>query len=116
MNLPSPLLQAISLAKTTKTREFKRFSHAAIGIRKDGVRVEAVNGWECNRDPHHHAEGRLCRKLDVGSTVFVGRVLRDGRVANSRPCPGCQALMRARGVRKVVYSLTQSEFGVMLFQ
>lgn len=39
-----------------------------------------------------------------GSTVFVGRVLKDGTPGLSKPCPNCEAFLVSMGVRKVIYT------------
>lgn len=41
-----------------------------------------------------------------GSTVFVGRYERNGRLGNCRPCPACEKLLRESGVQKVYYTDT----------
>lgn len=36
--------------------------------------------------------------------VYVYRELRDGTLANSRPCPSCVAAIRALGIRHIAYT------------
>ena len=40
--------------------------------------------------------------------IYVYRELRDGQIANSRPCPACMAAIRAMGIKYIHYS---TEFG-----
>lgn len=91
----------------------KKFLLAALGERRDGTLVQAQNG--CSRDiqPAHHAEARLCRKLDQGATVWVARVNRRGEWRLARPCPGCLARLRAKHVRLVYYTIRPQEYGVI---
>lgn len=91
----------------------RRYRLGAVGIRYDGAIVSASN--LPNRTPasEAHAEARLVRKLDVGSIVFVVRITRKGLLTTARPCKRCRAKMRARGVKRVYYSITENEHGVL---
>lgn len=89
------------------------YALGAVGIRSDGAIVSSFNGAARIPTPNAHAEARLARKLDNGSEVYVARVLRCGSFALSRPCARCQAAMRARGVRRAYYSISDNEYGVM---
>lgn len=94
---------------------------AAIGLRDDGALVHATNKAVRCKSPSPkrlwdtHAETRICRKIDVGSVIFVSRVLCDGTWANARPCEGCRACLESWGVRKAYYTIGPGEFGVMGF-
>jgi len=86
----------------------------AVGLRKDGAIVLARNGpipGEPDDSLVAHAEHRLCRKLDIGATVYVARVSKAGQWAISRPCPVCFARLRARGVRRIYYTINANEYG-----
>jgi len=89
----------------------RRFRLGAVGIRSDGAVVTACNISTRQPERHAHAEARLAQKLDYGSEVFIVRILRDGTLANARPCVWCQ--MALRRVRRVYYSISETEFGVM---
>lgn len=91
-----------------KKRDIRTFKLAAIGIRSDGRIVHASNGPTPYRNDQAHAEARLAKKLDVGSTVIVVRVRPDGRLAMAKPCKSCELILKSRGVRKVYFS-TNSE-------
>jgi tRNA(Arg) A34 adenosine deaminase TadA len=39
----------------------------------------------------------------VGSDVYVSRVLSNGSMANSRPCPGCESALKDYGIRRMFY-------------
>lgn len=96
------------------TLEAKRqYRLGAIGIRSDGATVTASNIPNRKPEPRAHAETRLARKLDWGSTVYVVRILSDGTLAMSRPCKRCQNAMRLRGVKCCYYSINDSEYGVI---
>lgn len=49
-----------------------------------------------------------------GSTVYVARVNPSGQVRMSKPCPICEGLMRKHGIRKVVFTTSNGEFGRMI--
>lgn len=65
-------------------------------------------GSKHRRQESRHAEFSVLlgvpKHLVVGSTVFVARVTKGGRVSMAKPCPSCQNLLKTAGVRKVYYS------------
>lgn len=88
----------------------------AVGIRSDGTQVESYNGCAEKKTPAIHAEARLVKKLDRGSTVYVSRTRRDnGAIALAKPCKNCQNAMRHRGIKKVFYSISENEYGTIEF-
>lgn len=93
----------------------RHFRIGAVGIRRDGVLVASSNGPTPTPNSSVHAEARLCRKLDRGSTIYVVRVDRDENYANARPCISCERIMRVRGVTRVVYTISEHEYGVIDF-
>ena len=60
-----------------------------------------------------HAEARLARKIDYGSVVYVARTLKSGEIAMARPCDRCYAVLKAKGVNKIYYTVNDSEYGVI---
>jgi deoxycytidylate deaminase len=40
----------------------------------------------------------------AGSTIYISRILSNGSTANSRPCCVCANLLKAVGIRNVVYT------------
>lgn len=95
----------------------KRKAHiGCVGIRNDGVIVQSWNGCATDVCPTAHAEARLARKLDVGSVVYVARVRRDnGKMAMAKPCRGCERYLRSKGIAKVIYTISENEYGVLEF-
>lgn len=92
----------------------------SVGLRRDGVVVYASNGSPggvtVDRCPSAHAEAKLCRKLDWGATVYVARIRRDdGSLAMAKPCENCERLLRNKGVKKVLFTINENEYGVMEF-
>jgi len=105
-----------ALRVATQGTDRRQYRLGAVGIRRDGTIVEASNLPARNPEPRAHAEQRLVRKLDKGSIVFVVRVYRNGELALARPCKRCQTAMRLRGVRSCYYSISDTEYGVLLFE
>lgn len=103
------------IAKLASSKEDERsFLLGAVGIRKDGVMVQATNGPSRLPCRQAHAEARLCRKLTPGSIVYVVRVrLADGKFGMARPCHSCQKILKSKGIKKVYYSINSFEYGVM---
>ena len=91
----------------------RSFFLGAIGIRKDGAIVAANNGGSNIPTPPAHAEARLLRKLGNGAYVYVARVTKGGSLALAKPCRGCTQGLRNKGVKRVYYSISDDEFGVM---
>ncbi len=91
----------------------RNFLLGALGVRDDGAIVTSTNGSCIHPAPAHHAEARLCRKLDKGSTVYVARVAKDGTPAMAKPCPSCMSILRAKRVAKVIYTTGKSSYEVL---
>ncbi len=86
----------------------------AIGKRLDGALVYSYNGRPSERHPPSHAEHRLSKKLDSCDTVFVARVDRSSSLLTlSKPCFNCECALRSRRVKKVIYSISEKEYGVL---
>ncbi len=96
------------------TKEARRqYRLGAVGVRSDGAIVISSNVPHRTPEPHAHAEARLTRKLDWGSTVYVVRIRSDGTLAMARPCRTCRGLMRLKGVKRCYYSISDTEYGVL---
>ncbi len=86
---------------------------AATAIRRDQTRVAATNGGAVGCiQLDAHAEARLARKLDYGSVVYVARTLKNGEIAMARPCARCYAVLKAKGVARIYYTINEKEYGV----
>lgn len=85
----------------------------AVGMRSDGVLVRARNGNSPTQIPGNHAEWRLCRKLDMRAEVWVVRVRKSGEYGLARPCRWCMKRLLDSAVRRVYYSVSTSEYGVL---
>jgi cytidine deaminase len=106
------LAKSVALKGDTNTAR-RHFRLGAVGIRSDGTIVIA-NNVPCRQyTAQAHAEARLVRKLNKGSYVYVVRILRNGELANARPCNGCQKTMRSRGIKRVYYSISSHEWGCL---
>lgn len=102
------------LAKSVASKnDRRRYRLGAVGIRTDGTIVTSTNIPCPHPEKYAHAEARLARKLDYGSEVFVVRILKCGTLANARPCLSCQATLSRLGVKRIYYSISNSEYGVM---
>lgn len=114
MNIQRYLRLAADLAILKDDKRHYRLG--AVGIRTDGVLVAAANGHPKTPDRRCHAEYRLTRKLDKGSTVFVSRVLADGSYGLAKPCQDCMKLLKTCGVRVVYWSVSDYVYGSEEFQ
>jgi tRNA(Arg) A34 adenosine deaminase TadA len=92
----------------------RSFLLGAVGVRSDGAVTVSPNGPSERPNKSVHAEARLARKLDKGSVVYVARVRRvDGQFANARPCQDCQRALAARGVKRVYFTVGETEYGIL---
>lgn len=109
--LPNYLRLAIKFARGGQKRNFML---GCIGVRSDGAVVASCNGSATSPEPTAHAEARTIRKLDRGAVVYVARIRRDnGLPAMAKPCSVCESKLRAKGVRKVYYTISENEWGTI---
>ena len=118
----SRLLQAARCAISNDAFDKREALIGAVGERADGAivysRNTAVFDSECANTnvptPFQpaHAEWKLAKKLDTGATVYVARVRKDGSLAMSRPCPGCERVLRSRKVMRVFYTINPTSYGI----
>ena len=60
-----------------------------------------------------HAEHRVLKKAGKGPILYVARIDRYGHWAMAKPCNLCQTLIKNRRVKRVYYTITKDEWGVM---
>lgn len=64
-----------------------------------------------------HAEVCALRGVDAaGSTLYVARVTRGGARGLAKPCHRCETFLRSVGVRRVVWTMDDHQYGVTLLQ
>ena len=114
------LKMAAKISLPSDVNDPRNFWLGCIGIRKDGAMVSGKNGAvhsdssaEYRTIQTAHAEGRVLRKLGKGGTIYVARVSKlTRRIAMSYPCVHCQAAIRSRAVKKVIYTINEFQYGV----
>jgi tRNA(Arg) A34 adenosine deaminase TadA len=89
--------------------------HGAVALRADGKLVYAHNGGQKTPTPAHHCEARLCRKLTPGSTIWLVRVTREGRWADSTPCRHCMGRLQAAQVDVVYFTTGPTTYAKLRF-
>jgi cytidine deaminase len=104
-------------AKTAVSKSDNRaFLLAAVGERNDGTLVKSLNSPTTIPDRTVHAEARLCKKLDYNSVVYVARVkICDGKPGMARPCNSCMKTLISKKVKRVYYTISEQEYGVIGF-
>lgn len=110
----------IKLALNTAFRSKSKFRLGAVLVKKGRVLSFGVNDMKKSHPRQSkyiknkefflglHAElhaiiGVSARDLDE-STLFVGRVLKNGVPALAKPCQACENLLREAGVREVYFT------------
>ena len=68
----------------------------------------------------HHAELACILGIDksstTGATVYVARINKNGKWRMSKPCSMCHEAMKFAGIKKVVYTISDNEWGVYKLQ
>lgn len=93
----------------------KRYKLGAVVVKSGRVLAWGYNSnknrpenWIPRQAWSVHAEESCLRKIkegrNPGSTLYVARVNRNGKVRLSRPCRDCQNLARTHGVERIVYT------------
>lgn len=108
------------VARPTDAYDPRNFWLGCVGIRKDGVIVSAKNSPVYSTQvenyqllPTAHAEGRVLRKLGRGGELYVARIAKStGGFAMSRPCGMCQVRIKSFNVKRVHYTLNETQFGI----
>ncbi len=109
---PKKLLRLAAKVSRLKLDD-RNYFLGAVGLRSDDVLVFAANGAPKYPEPKHHAEYRLSRKLGRNSIVYVARTLANGMWSNGNPCTNCRARLANVGCRKVFYTISAGEYGVL---
>ena len=113
---PLDYLRCAALMAAKRKCYNQGFYVGAIGIRNDGALVHSFNGSGNYPIAQGHAETRLSRKLDVGSIVYVARYsFGTHNLVMAKPCQNCEKVLQSCGVKKVYYSIQNTEYGVLNF-
>lgn len=90
----------------------KHFLLGAVAVRQDGAIITATNLRTVDRHHPAHAEHRILRRCGMDATLYVARVDRLGKWAIAKPCPKCQAYIKNRNVKKVIYTVSHNTYAV----
>jgi deoxycytidylate deaminase len=122
-------MNRVALKKAEESKDVYRARVGAVIANKKQILSSGINqmrGFKfCPTDrkwPNSlHAEqdailkllnSRKCNQL-IGSTIFISRILRSGKPGNAKPCKICEQLIKAVGIKKVVYT---TETGVKSYR
>ena len=120
---PRILKRAVETAHALCPTNWKNVnnSHVAFLVKKNKI---VKIGWnrkrthpEISKHPYHDGYVGTHAELDVilksgledlnDHSMIVLRVDRKGRLANSKPCPGCLSLLKSYNIEEVFYSDTE---------
>lgn len=106
----------IKLARETaisgRTKD-KGYHLASVCIRSDGSITKGHNTRSNDQNRFVHAEAKSILKAGHGAKLLiVVRVFADNTLALAKPCNSCQRLIKQYKVKKVIYSISNNEFGV----
>jgi tRNA(Arg) A34 adenosine deaminase TadA len=127
---PRILKKAVETAHALCPTNWKNVnnSHVAFLVKKNKI---VKIGWnrkrthpEISKHPYHDGYVGTHAELDVilksgledlnDHSMIVLRVDRKGRLANSKPCPGCLSLLKSYNVEEVFYSDTEGNIEKLL--
>jgi len=97
-----------------KKKDRRKYKVGAVGIRNDGTIVKSSNVPCKVPEPTAHAEVRLARKLTKGSIVYIVRVNSAYELCMARPCANCLRVLIQKEVKRIYYSITNEEYGVII--
>ena len=97
-----------------KKKDRRKYKVGAVGIRNDGTIVQSSNVPCKVPEPTAHAEVRLARKLTKGSIVYIVRVNSSNELCMARPCRNCLRVLIQKEVKRIYYSITNEEYGVLI--
>lgn len=106
---------------------FYNYKHGAVLVKGGSVintaHNECVHSKLADRFKKHdgwgtrHAELNVClgidRKVTNDSDIYVVRISKQGEPRNSKPCAMCMDTMKFVGVRRVYYSISETQYGVI---
>ena len=109
----SRLNQALRIAENSECRQ----RHGA--VLTQGGRVLGIGVNVNKNDPVYSGENQLAFSIHAeeaairawggsglkGATMYVARLGKKGIPLNSRPCAKCQKMLKAAGIRRVVYTI-----------
>lgn len=111
----------IAAEAAVKKNDGRTFRIGGIAIRSDNVIVSASNGLSFStkygsflKDIRSHCEGRLIRKCDHKSRIFLARVKKDGSFGLAKPCEYCSVLLKTKEVLRVIYTIDNDTFGIWI--
>lgn len=106
------LEMAAQIASSKKDN--RNFLLGACAVRADGAIVSAFNSPTEMPNRKVHAEYRISSRLDYGATVYVARVrCDDGQFALAKPCPDCFKILKSRKVKRIYYTISNNEYGII---
>ena len=113
----------IQLAVRTAYRSESKFRLGAVLVKKNRVLSWGINKMDKSHPVQQeysdvpfltglHAEIHSCIGLHQedleGSSIYVARLLKNGKTALALPCDGCQRFMKVCGVREAFYTDSQN--------
>ncbi|MFI5987852.1 hypothetical protein ACIBEA_44255 [Streptomyces sp. NPDC051555] len=108
---PAPLPPFLALALKRAARSECRYRVGAVLVKGSRVLGQAANlprnsPWVDFKNATWHAEEAVLRRFSPprGAVLYVARLDRRGRPALARPCPRCQLVLAANGIRTVHYT------------
>jgi len=129
------LSRAIEIAKCLKPlKQSGKNFHVTIGYAKNKIVSIGYNSYDHENLDHRfgkykptrnggnnykagrHSETEMLRRLKIptkGLTICNVRIDNNGDVAMAKCCDNCQKLLDSLGYRRILYSISETEFGAI---
>jgi tRNA(Arg) A34 adenosine deaminase TadA len=124
MKMPKHLLTAIKVAEANENYPkwqlgsviIKGGSTRAVGMNRLHTKASVASDEHLHRLATHAEEDALKRcGVPHGATIYVARIGRNGKVAMARPCQRCRLVLKGSGIKRAVYTITPTDYGVLSF-
>jgi deoxycytidylate deaminase len=100
-----------NIRRLVKKSNHKQHKHAVLVYRGGALVATGYNHGEIHAE--QVALGKLWPDHRVGTRVVSIRLRKNGELGMAKPCPKCEAMLRAAGVKSVTYSNYQGQMEKM---
>lgn len=107
------LNDALKVAIKGRGKNQKQYHLGCIAIRSDGSVVSAFNSRSRHRAPSLHAEVKALKKAGKANILYISRVMADGSWGLAKPCDNCIETIKKHKVKRVYYTISHNEYGVI---
>lgn len=110
-----------SVIKVAESSTYDVFRHGAVIEKGGSIIASGVNSSKATAPKVNvystHAEVDAINAAGddncIGASLYVARVARGkNKIANSKPCKRCMAYIMTKGIKRIIYSISDNEWAV----